>query len=183
MSSILVCNYRQNVLFQSLRVLLCVTIIEYNLSLIPVVIIVVQLFDRAFLFQCLLCNHSFKTNPNSNILTYTFLLCLYISLLHYKHFWTGLLYRLSELCGLSRWRRYFQSIGLLHNSIQELVQCTSTLLLKGEEFVRDVRTSRIAFRALCTFLHGLATTSNNLDSVRYTKIDNNAKERHANGAL
>ena len=60
------------------------TIIEYNLSLIPVVIIVVQLFDRAFLFQCLLCNHSYKTNPNSNILTYTFLLCLYISLLHYK---------------------------------------------------------------------------------------------------
>ena len=51
------------------------------------------------------------------------------------------------------------------------MQCTSTLLLKGEEFVRDVRTSRIAFRALCTFLHGLATTSNNLDSVRYTKIE------------
>ena len=116
----------------------------------------------------------FFSNSNTNLFNYSNL-----------SIFTGLLYRLSELCGLSRWRRYFQSIGLLHNSIQELVQCTSTLLLKGEEFVRDVRTSRIAFRALCTFLHGLATTSNNLDSVRFKKLKKmkKAKERYANGAL
>jgi len=32
---------------------------------IPVVIIVMLLFHSSFLLQCLLCNHTFKTNPNS----------------------------------------------------------------------------------------------------------------------
>jgi anaphase-promoting complex subunit 4 len=98
--------------------------------------------------------------------------CVKVDQLYRQHFHVameGLLYRLSELRGLSRWRRYFLSIGLLHQSLQELVQCASTLLLKGEEFICDVRGSRIAFRALCTFLHGLATTTNNLDTVPHQR--------------
>ena len=88
---------------------------------------------------------------------------------HYHIAMEGLLYRLSELRGLAMWRKYFLSIGLLHHSLQELVQSASSLMLKGEEFIRDVRASRVKFRALCTWLHGCASVASSVDSVPHQK--------------
>ena len=78
---------------------------------------------------------------------------------HYHVAMEGVLSRLSELRGLSMWRKYFLSIGLLHHSLQELVQSASSLVLKSEEFISDVRSSRVKFRALCTWLHGYVVLS------------------------
>jgi hypothetical protein len=98
--------------------------------------------------------------------------CTNIDNLYVNHFHVameGLLYRLSELRGLARWRKYFLSIGLLHHSLQELVQSASTLLLKGEEFVRDERSSRVNFRSLCTWLHGCSSKASSMDVVPHQR--------------
>lgn len=57
-------------------------------------------------------------------------------------------------------RKYFRSIGVNLQVMQELVQCASSLLITAEDFMVDVREARADFGDLFTWLHGCASVIN-----------------------
>ena len=86
--------------------------------------------------------------------------CKDIDVLYTEHWLSaaeGLLYRVAELHGLARWRQHFRHVGLHSVSIENLVLMSNALIVKGEKFIKDVRSARSNFVNFFSWLQSTFT--------------------------
>uniref|UniRef100_UPI00358DFD08 anaphase-promoting complex subunit 4 isoform X2 n=1 Tax=Myxine glutinosa TaxID=7769 RepID=UPI00358DFD08 len=67
----------------------------------------------------------------------------------------ALLYRLSELQGMARWRQQYQSLGLDEEAIEDATQAVGSYILKSNELLHVIENSLKNFRAFSYWLYNV----------------------------